>query len=85
MSGREAGTEVQEIVKVTIEARSGGARFRVAVQARSIRRAVSLVGARYQDAEVRVKFPIEPESFFVEGPAARAELVESDHPKEMAA
>ena len=85
MSGREAGSEVQEIVKVTIEVRSGGARFRVAVQARSIRRAVSLVGARYQDAEVRVKFPIEPEGFFVEVPAARAELVESDHPKEMAA
>jgi hypothetical protein len=73
------------MVKVSVDVHSGGARFRVAVQARSIRRAVSLVGARYQDAEVRVKFPIEPESFFVEVPAARAELVESDHPKEMAA
>jgi hypothetical protein len=83
MSGREAGREVQEMVKVSVEVQSGAAHFRVAVQAQSIRRAVSLVGARYSDAEVRVKFPIEPEGFFVEGAGARAEMVEQ--PKKLAA
>ncbi len=42
--------------KVSIEVRSGAARFRVAVRAESIRRAVSLVGERYPDHAVRVKF-----------------------------
>ena len=83
MAGREAGRKVRQMMKVSVEVRKGSVHFWVAVQAESIRRAMSLVRAKYQDAEIRVKFPIEPESFFIEGPAARAALVESDHPKEM--
>jgi hypothetical protein len=38
------------------------------VRAESIGRALSFVGERYPKAEV--KFPIDPEGFFVEDPAA---------------
>jgi hypothetical protein len=47
------------MVKVSIEVRSGAARFRVAVQARSIRRAISIVGNRYPDREIGARFPID--------------------------
>jgi hypothetical protein len=47
------------MVKVSVEVRSGTGRFRVGVQAESIRRALSVVGARYPTSEVRVIFPIE--------------------------
>jgi hypothetical protein len=71
-SGAVPATEAgQKMVKVSVEVRSGTARFRVSVQAQSIRRALSMVGGRYPTSEVRVSFPIEPEGFFVEGPAAR--------------
>jgi hypothetical protein len=73
------------MVRVSVEIRSGTASFRVGVQARSIKRALSVVGARYPQGEVRVIFPIEPESYFVGGPAARAEMVEFEHPMELAA
>jgi hypothetical protein len=59
------------MVKVSIEVRSGAARFCVGVRAESIERAVSLVEKRFPGRNVKVSFPIEPESFFVEGSAAR--------------
>jgi hypothetical protein len=49
------------MVKVSVEVRNGAARFGVAVQAESIRRAVSLAGDRYSGRGVRVKFPTDPE------------------------
>ena len=55
----------QQMVQVSVEARSGTARFRVGVQARSIRESLSSVGGRYPRGEVRVVSPIEPEGFFV--------------------
>ena len=53
--------EQQKMVKVSVEVRSGTARFGVGVQARSTRKALSMVGGRYPQGEVRVVFPIEPE------------------------
>ena len=47
------------MVKVSIEVRNGAARFDVAVQAENIQRALSFVGKRYPDGNVRVKFPID--------------------------
>ena len=63
---------MRKTVKVSIEVRNGAAHFCVAVQAESIRRAVSLVTKRYSGRAVRVKCPIDPEDFFVKGSAARA-------------
>ena len=62
-------------MNVSIEVRSGAARFDVAVQSQSIERAVSLVGERYPNGNVRVKFPIDADGFFMKDPADRAEIV----------
>ena len=58
------------MVKVFIEVYSGTARFAVAIKAQSIQQALSIVAARYPSNAARVKFPINPESFFVEDSAA---------------
>jgi hypothetical protein len=73
------------MVKVSIEVRSGAARFDVAVQAESIQRAVSFVKERYSKGSVKVKIPIEPESFFVEDRLARSGIVGLVHPARAAA
>ena len=48
------------MVQVRLEVRTGTARFRVSVRARSTQRAVSLTGARYPGGEVRMIRPAEP-------------------------
>ena len=58
------------MVKVSIEVHNGTARFLVAIKARSIQQALSTVAARHPSSVTRVKFPIDPESFFVEASAA---------------
>jgi hypothetical protein len=58
------------MVKASIEVHSKTACFVVAVQAKSIQRALSIVATRYPGSVARVKFPIEPEGFFVEDSAA---------------
>jgi hypothetical protein len=62
--------EVIQMAKVSIEVHDGTARFRVAVLAQSVRQALSIVATRYPESVVRVKFPIDPEGFFVEDSAA---------------
>jgi hypothetical protein len=47
------------MVKVSIEVHSETARFAVAVQAKSIRQALSIVAARYPGSVASVKFPID--------------------------
>ncbi len=73
------------MIKVSIEVREGAARFSVAVRADSIRRAVSLVTERYPKGDVRVRFPIEPERFFVEDTDAPAGMVGVELPEKAAA
>jgi hypothetical protein len=58
------------MVKVSIEVHDRAARFTVAVKAQSIQQALSIVSARHPSSAVKVKFPINPESFFVEDSAA---------------
>jgi hypothetical protein len=62
--------EVIQMVKVSIEVHDGTARFAVAVLAKSIQQALNIVAARYPGSVVKVKFPIDPESFFAEDSAA---------------
>jgi hypothetical protein len=59
----------QRMTKVSVEVRSGSARFRVSVQAESIRRALGLGAGRYPRGEVRLMFPVDPEGFFVSEPS----------------
>jgi len=70
--------EVIAMVKVSIEVRNGAAHFNVAVRAQSIERAVGVVRGRYPGCAVRVKFPIDPEVFFVKEPAPRSGIVGVD-------
>ncbi len=57
------------MIKVSMEVREGGALSRATVQAESIREAVSITRRRYPGRDVQVIFPIDPEDFFMEGPA----------------
>jgi hypothetical protein len=59
----------RQTVRVSVEVRSGAARFRVGVQAHSLREALSVVGGKYPHGVVRVVFPAEPAGIFVGGPA----------------
>ena len=71
---------ILEMVRVSIEVRSGVARFRVGIQSSSIQRAVSLAQTLYSASDVRVIFPIDPEGFFVEDVLAEEGLIEGGKP-----
>jgi hypothetical protein len=57
------------MIRVAMEVREGTALSTATIQAESIREAVSITRRRYPGREVRVMFPIDPEDFFIEGPA----------------
>jgi hypothetical protein len=73
------------MISVVIDVLNEATRTCVVVQARSVCGAVSIAAAVYPNADVRVRFPIDPEAFFVKDPAARAEMVNLGRPEEMAA
>ena len=70
--------ERQKLLKVSVEVRSGTARFGVGVKARSTRKALSIVGGGYRHGEVRVVYPLEPEGFVVRDAPALARIVGSE-------
>ncbi len=72
------------MIKVSFEVGSGSASFGVAVRAESIRQAVDVAEARYPGCDVRLVFPIDPESFFVRGPAGAAGTIELEIPENIA-
>ena len=73
------------MIRVAIEmVSSDAASLRVSIQAESIRRAVSVVETLYPKADVRVLYPIEPETFFVRDTAASTGMVKSEMPKSVA-
>ncbi len=73
------------MVKVSIEVRNGAALFTVGVRAQSIERAASVVRVSYPGCDIRVKFPIDPEGFFVREPASRLGIVGVEWPEFIAA
>ncbi len=68
------------MVKVSIEVRDKAAHFNVSVKAQRIERAESVVRGSYPGCTVKLKFPIDPEGFFVQEPTAQTEKVEVDQP-----
>ena len=70
------------VVRVSVEVRHAAARFRVGVQASSIRRAVDLVRGFYSASDIKVVFPIDPAGFFVEEALAKEGLIEGGKPHE---
>jgi hypothetical protein len=59
------------MVKVSVEVRSGSARFWVSVQAQSIRQVANIVARWYPNTDVRMRFPLDPEGLCVEDSVAR--------------
>ena len=57
------------MIKVSMEVREGATLSRATVEAESIREAVSITRGRYPGRDVRVIFPIDPETFFIDDPA----------------
>ena len=54
------------MIRISVQVSSGTARFRVAVQAESIERALESVVRQYPGKVCEVTFPIDPETFFFE-------------------
>jgi len=77
--------EVTKMVNVSVEVRDGATYFNVSVKAQSIERAVSVVRGSFPGCTVRVKFPIDPEGFFVKESTPRTEIVGIDQPDPIAA
>ena len=53
------------MIRISVEVSSGAARFKVAVQAESIERALEIVARQNPGKACEVTFPIDPETFFV--------------------
>jgi hypothetical protein len=53
------------MIRISVQVSSGAARFRVAIQAESIERALENVARQYPSKVCEVTFPIDPETFFV--------------------
>ncbi len=68
------------MVRITVEIGDGATRYRVAVQAESIRRALEIVKGLNPGDDLKVKFPIDPETFFVEDRAATSGLIAREQP-----
>jgi hypothetical protein len=64
------------MVRISVEVSSGAARFRVMVQAESIERALEIAKRHNPGKECRVRFPLDPELFFVKDPVAKVGTVE---------
>jgi hypothetical protein len=54
------------MIRISVQVSSGAARFKVAVQAESIERALEIAARQNPGKVCEVTFPIEPETFFVE-------------------
>jgi hypothetical protein len=68
------------VIRVSVEVHSERARFRIAVWAESIERAMSLVRAHYPSCKASIVFPIEPEGFFANGSVPLSEAVYPEVP-----
>lgn len=72
-SQRARGTEM---IRASVEIVGNNSVFSIAVYAENLRRAVEFAANRYPGYAVSVRFPLDPEMFFAEGPAVGTETVE---------
>jgi hypothetical protein len=63
------------VIKISIEVKSGAARFKVASQAESIEGALEVAKRYNSGKECKVVFPIDPEGFFVEDDLGKGGVV----------
>jgi len=59
------------MIRISVQVSSGTARFRVAIQAEGIKRALENVARQCPGKVCEVTFPIDPETFFVEDSVAK--------------
>jgi hypothetical protein len=64
------------MIRASVEIIGNNSAFSIAVYAENLRRAVEFAANRYPGYAVSVRFPLDPEMFFVEGPAVGTETVE---------
>jgi len=65
----------KRMIKISIEVRSSAAKFKVALVAESIERALEMAKRYNPGKECKVVFPIDPESFFVGNDFGRGGVV----------
>jgi hypothetical protein len=63
------------MIRACVEIGNETGRFSVVVCAENIQQAVIFVADLYPGCAVMVKFPLDPETFFVENPAVEAEML----------
>jgi hypothetical protein len=63
------------MIRISIEVRSGTARFKVSVQAESIEGALEMAKRYNSGKECKVVFPIDPEGYFLEDDLSRDGVV----------
>jgi hypothetical protein len=66
------------VIRISVEVARGTGRYRVAVQAASIGRALEIVQRQNPDCQAKVVFPIDPEAFFVRDAAASARPIDRE-------
>jgi hypothetical protein len=60
-------------MRITVEVGQGAARYKVAVRAKSVRRALEIVGRQNMVCDANVKLPTDPEAFFIRDVVATAD------------
>lgn len=68
------------MVRITVRVGIGATRYRVAIQAESIRRALKIVEGLNPGRDFKVTFPIAPATFFVRDSAAPVGPIEREKP-----
>jgi hypothetical protein len=58
------------MIRISVQVSSGAVRFKVAVEAETIERALEIVARQNPGKACEVTFPIDPESFFVKDSVA---------------
>jgi hypothetical protein len=64
------------MVRIPVEVSNGPADFEVLVRAQSIEQAIEIARRHNPGKECRVRFPLDPESFFAD-PVAGGEVIEA--------
>ena len=66
------------MIRISVEVSRGAARYRVGVQAESIKRALEIVKSQNPSCAAKVVFPIEPEEFHVEDTTVMVESLDRE-------
>jgi hypothetical protein len=66
------------VIRISVEVGQGAARYRVAVRAKNIGRALEIVGSQNTGYQAKMTLPTDPKAFFVRGAAMTARAVDQE-------